>query len=265
MSAVRDQQSEGLFNSLFSLSMLRFFSFTIIVLATGVLLNACKKQDHFTLSPLSDYYPLKVGKYITYNLDSTVFTYSFNKRDTIVKYQVQDRVDSQIVDNSGRPAFMIHRFIRKNATQPWSANNTFMVVPTENSIEFVENNLRFIKLKSPITEGFTWRGNSYIDSYSLNSDLKYLEDWEYTYDSVNVTLNLGTITIDSTIRVFQRDEFLGQDPEIPGTLYGEKTYSIEKYAKGVGLLFREFIHWEYQGVDGTYTGYGVKLTMIDHN
>jgi len=243
--------------------MLRFFLLTI-VLATGVLLNSCKKQDRFTLVPPSDYYPLQVGKYITYDLDSTVFV-AFGKRDTVVKYQVQDRVDSQIVDNNGRPAFMIHRFIRKNATQLWSPNNTFMVVPTESSIEFVENNLRFIKLKSPITEGFTWHGNSYIDSYSLNSDLKYLADWEYTYDSVNVILNLGSVTVDSTVRVLQRDEFLGQDPKIPGTLYGEKTYSIEKYGKNIGLVFKEFIHWEYQGVDGTYTGYGVKLTMIDHN
>ena len=207
---------------------------------------------------------MQVGKYITYNLDSTVFI-NFNKKDTVIKYEIQDRVDSQIVDNIGRPAFMIHRFIRKNATQPWSPNNTFMAVPTENSIEFVENNLRYIKLKLPITQGFTWNGNSYIDSYSLNSDLKYLADWEYTYDSINVALNLGSINIDSTIKVAQIDEFLGQDPGDPNTLYAEKNYGVEKYAKGIGLVFKEFIHWEYQGVDGTYTGHGVKLTMIDHN
>ena len=144
-----------------------------------------------------------------------------------------------------------------------------MVVPTENSIEFVENNLRYIKLKLPIREGYTWKGNSYIDTYSLNSDLKYLDDWDYTYDSVNVPLTLGNITIDSTIRVAQRDEFLGQDPKIPGTQYAEKNYSVEKYAKGIGLVYKEFIHWEYQGAhppaDANYSGYGVKLSMIDHN
>ena len=207
---------------------------------------------------------MQVGKYITYDLDSTVFI-NFGQRDTVVKYQVQDRIDSQIVDNTGRPAFMIHRFIRKNATQSWLPNNTFMVVPTQNSIEFVENNLRYIKLQLPIREGFTWNGNSYIDTYSLNSDLKYLADWEYTYDSVNVPLNLGNLNIDSTIRVAQRDEFLGQDPSDPGTQYAEKNYSVEKYAKSIGLVFKEFIHWEYQGVDKSFSGYGIKLTMTDHN
>src|SRR6202007_2924038 len=116
-------------------------------------------------------------------------------------YQVQDRIDSQIVDNLGRPAFMIHRFIRKNPAQSWSPNNTFMAVPTVNSIEFVENNLRYIKLQIPVSEGFSWHGNSYIDTYSLNSDLKYLADWDYTYDSVNAPLSLGALSLDSTIKV----------------------------------------------------------------
>lgn len=245
------------------LSMQKNSSYIIVFVACMIFIS-CKKQDDFTSASIADYYPLQVGKYITYNLDSNVFI-NFNKKDTVIKYQVQDRVDSQLVDNIGRPVYMIHRFIRKNALQSWVPNNTFMAVPTENSLEFVENNLRYIKLKLPITEGFTWHGNSYIDSYSLNSDLKYLADWEYTYDSLNATLNLGSITVDSTIRVAQRDEFLGQDPKIPGTQYAEKNYSVEKYAKGIGLVFKEFTHWEYQGVDASYTGYGVKLTMIDHN
>ena len=39
--------------------------------------------------------------------------------------------------------------------------------------------------------------------------------------------------------------------------------------KGIGLIYREFLHWEYQGAQpgrpAYYLGYGVKLTMIDHN
>ena len=47
-----------------------------------------------------------------------------------------------------------------------------------------------------------------------------------------------------------------------------KTYAFEKYAKGVGLIYREFLHWEYQGRESPeygYKGYGVKLSIIDHN
>lgn len=243
---------------------MRKYFYLVVIVAMSVLFNACKKLDDFTSAPLKDYYPLIVGKYVTYNLDSTIFI-NFGAKDTVVKYQVQDRVDAQITDNLGRTAFRILRSIRKNATQSWSPNNTFMAVVTDNTVEFVENNLRYQKLKLPIKEGFSWKGNSYIDTYSLTSDVKYLDDWDYTYDSLNTKITLGTLNVDSTVRVFERDEFLGQDPHILGTQYAEKNYSVEKYGKGIGLVYKEFIHWEYQGGTRSYTGYGIKLTMIDHN
>ena len=241
----------------------------ILIFSIGLFLSSCKKEDdNFTTASINDYYPLQVGKYITYNLDSTVFV-NFGERDTVISYQVQDKVDAQVTDNNGKPAYRILRSIRKDANQQWSANNTFMVIPTDNSVEFIENNLRYIKLKLPVTQGFSWKGNAYIDATSINSEVRYLDDWDYTYDSLNIPLNLGNTTIDSTITVAQKDEFLGQDPNEPSTQYAEKNYGVEKYAKGIGLVFKEFIHWEYQGAqpdrDGYYVGYGVKLAMTDHN
>jgi len=225
-------------------------------------------MDKYSSEPVSDYYPLQVGKYITYDLDSTVFL-PFSTRDTIISYQVQDRVDAQVTDNLGRPGYRIIRFIRKDTSEEWVGNNTFLAVPTQNSIEYIENNQRFLKLELPIKQDFTWKGNSYIDTYSINSDVKYLDDWDYIYDSLDVPLTINSLTIDSTIKVAERDEFLGQDPSIPGTLYAEKTYSVEKYGKGIGLIYREFLHWEYQGdqsgTPGYTAGYGVKLTITDHN
>lgn len=239
-----------------------------IFLVTGILFSACKKQnDDFTSAALSEYFPLQVGKYITYDLDSTVYT-NFGQTESIVKYQVQDRVDAEITDNNTRPAFRIARFIRKNSAQQWTANNTFMVLPTENTIEVIENNLRFQKLKLPISEGFSWKGNSYLSSFpypAYDFASAFTDDWDYTYDSVNVPLTLGSLRIDSTIKVEQRDEFLGQDPSDPATQYAERTYALEKYGKGIGLVYKEFLHWEYQGGGSDFKGFGVKLTIIDHN
>lgn len=233
------------------------------------LISSCKKEnENFASAEVTDYYPLEIGKYITYDLDSTVYYINFNQQASVVHYQVQDRVDAQITDNQGRPAYRILRFIRKDSSKPWVASNTFMVVPTNNTIEFVENNLRYIKLQLPIKQDFSWKGNSSIDTYTFNPDVRYLEDWDYIYDSINVPLTFNSLTIDSTIKVFERDEFLGQDPSIPGTQYAEKNYSVEKYGKGIGLIYREFAHWEYQGPTSQapgYTGYGITLSIIDHN
>jgi hypothetical protein len=245
------------------------FKYLIGLFFISLFFISCKKEKEiFKSESLNDYYPLEIGKYITYNLDSTIFL-PFGARDTVITYQVQDRVDAQITDNLGRPAYRILRFIRQDSSQDWTPNNTFSVVPTQNSIEFVENNFRYLKLELPIRQDFSWKGNSYIDTYSINSDVKYLDDWDYIYDSIDVPLTINSVSIDSTIKVSERDEFLGQDPSIPGTQYAEKNYALEKYGKGIGLIYREFLHWEYQGDQpnrpGYYVGYGIKLSIIDHN
>ncbi len=237
-----------------------------VSVALVVLLAACKKSDNFQLLSLSDYYPLKVGKYITYKIDSTKYI-NFGTKDTIVSSQVKHQIDALITDGLGRPAYRIIRYIRKTATDPWVPDNTFMAVPTDNAVEFIENNLRYIKMKSPLRETFSWKGNAFIDTYSLNSDHKYLDDWDYTYDSLNMPAKIGTLTIDSTVKVDQRDEIIG-NPADPSS-YSERNIGVEKYAKGIGLIYRNFLHREYQpptpGSGGYKLGYGVTLTMIDHN
>jgi len=236
----------------------------LMIIVSAVLFSACKKStEDFKTFAISDYFPLGVGKYITYSLDSTLFI-NFGKKDTVVSYQVKLQVDAQITDNLGRPAYRIIRYIRKTPANPWNPDNTFMAVPTETSMEFIENNLRFIKLKLPIRNGFSWKGNSFIDTYSLNSELKYLADWDYTYDSLNLKTTLGALTIDSTLKVAQRDEIIG-NPSDPGS-YSERNYGAEKYGRNIGLIYRNFFHMEYQPNSGGYKqGYGVKMVMIDHN
>ena len=73
--------------------------------------------------------------------------------------------------------------------------------------------------------------------------------------------------LDSTLNISQRDEIIGNltDPNS----YSEINLGSEKYAKGLGLVYRNFLHVEYQpptpGRSGYRIGYGVKMTMIDHN
>ena len=241
--------------------------FLFLAIITVVFFSACKKStDVLETAAVSEYSPLLVGKYISYNLDSSLFI-NFGTKDTVISYQVKHQIDAQITDNLGRPAYRITRYIRKTAANAWVPDNTFMAVPTDFTMEFIENNLRFLKLKGPIRNGYSWKGNSYIDTYSINSPVRYLADWDYTYDSVNVKQTIGAFTLDSTLKVAQRDEVIG-NPADPNS-YHEINFGAEKYAKGIGLVYRKFLHVEYQpptpGRGGYKQGYGVKLTMIDHN
>ena len=241
------------------------------ILVSGMLvaliISACKKSEEFKTASISDYAPLVIGKYITYQLDSLIFADNVILNDTVVSYQVKHVVSDTVTDNLGRKGFSIIRYIRKNVDGDWVPDNTFFAINTGSSYEFIENNFRFIKLKEPIRNGYTWKGNSYIDTYSAYSDVKYLDDWDYMYDSLNVPLTLGALTTDSTIKVFERDDTLG-NPADPST-YSEINFSVSNYGKGVGLVYYRFLHQEYQpptpGTVGYKVGYGITLTMIDHN
>jgi len=241
----------------------------LIIAAVIISFSACKKSNEvFTTAAVVDYAPFTVGKYITYNLDSLIYI-NFGTGIETHSYQVKYETDALITDNLGRPAYRIIRYIRNTPTGPWLSDNTFMAVNTTNSLEFIENNLRFLKLKLPIRDNYSWKGNTYIDTYSLNSDVKYLDDWDYMYDSVGVQQKVGTLTLDNCLVVNQRDEVVG-NPLDPNS-YSEINIGQEKYAAGIGLVYRKFFHSEYQppvpGLGGHFvTGsYGITLTMIDHN
>jgi hypothetical protein len=223
---------------------------------------SCKKSSEVIVSAeISDYAPLVVGKYITYKLDSLVFV-NFNSTSAVRTYEVKYAVEAQITDNLNRPAFRIVRYIRKTAANTFLPDATFLATNTGNGFEFVENNMRFIKLLQPIRDGFTWKGNVYIDTYSINSDFRYLDDWDYTYSGVGAVEN-GV----ETIVVEQQDEVIGNPSDLTG--YHEINQGVEKYAKGIGLVYKLFLHTEYQppipGRGGFYQGYGITLNMIDHN
>ena len=141
-----------------------------VILASLVIsISACEKEtETLQTAIISDYNPLIVGKYITYQLDSFVYT-NFGTNSETRTYQVKYLTDAEITDNLGRPAFRIIRFIRKTAANPWVSDATFMSTNTGNSLEFVENNMRFVKLRTPIRDYYSWKGHTYIDTYSINS------------------------------------------------------------------------------------------------
>jgi hypothetical protein len=227
-----------------------------------ILFASCNKTSEYPNIPIADYLSLKTGQSFVYQLDSLVYT-NFGTKDTIRSYQVKFLVDSLIQDNLNRPAYRVFRFIRKQATDQWTPDATCWAIATTDQFEWVENNLRFIKLRRPIENGFSWKGNAFIDTYSTNSSLRYMDNWNYTYDSIGSPYTIGNLAFDETITIRQRDEIIGT-PEDPDG-YHEINQSVEKYAKGVGLIYKNFFHKEYQPNNGGYVAdgsYGITLTLI---
>ncbi|MBK8775510.1 MAG: hypothetical protein IPQ27_12740 [Chitinophagaceae bacterium] len=239
------------------------FAYLVLAFMAFLAVSCSKSTEIYPSATIEDFAPMQIGKYITYRLDSTVTT-NFGVAFEVHTYEVKFLVDAQITDNLGRPAYRIFRYIRNNPGQAWLPDNTFTATNTGTSFEFVENNLRYIKLKLPIKDNYSWKGNSYIESTSINTELMYLYDWDYFYENAYQPATVGSMVLDSTITINQREDSVGV-PITPETQYAEKNISKEIYAKNIGMVYRNFLHWEFQRVNNSYTGYGVTYTLIDHN
>jgi len=207
---------------------------------------SCNKVDKYTSEDLSEYMNLQVGKYIRYKMDSLKFVF-FGQRDTIISYQAKDVVEAAVTDNLGRPGWRIVRYLRDSASKnenDWKPTMTYMVTPTRETIEVIENNQRFQKLKLPIINGFSWKGNTHIDTQN-DTERQFLDGWDYTYDEVGSTFtDSGRTNIPNTITVNQVDI----ETNIGSTSAAiiQKIFSKEVYAKNVGLVYKDLVKWDYQ-------------------
>ena len=124
------------------------------VLLVAIAFQCCKKTDTVPTAPVTDYLPMQPGKYIHYRLDSTRYI-NFGQKDTIVSYEARDVIDAEITDNLGRPAFRVIRYLRDvGSTNEFDYNPTitYVVTPTREGTDITEENLRYQKLKLPVTE-----------------------------------------------------------------------------------------------------------------
>lgn len=248
-----------------------FASLAIFALMVTAIGGCKKKVEIYQTEPLTDYYiNLQPGKYIRYLLDSTLYI-EFGQKDTVISYEAKDVVDARVTDLRGRDTWRILRYLRpvgSNDEAGWDLKMAYYVTPTHEKLEVLENNLKFIKLTAPVLEGNTWHGNVYLPDhpyeqfYGILSDAG-LQNWDYTYQNKNAVENINNKDYDSTVTVHQVEE----EEYTPALDF--RNYWIEKYAKGIGLIYKEKVMWEHQPAIGSnpdyYQGFGIKLTIIDHN
>ncbi len=253
----------------------QFLNRILLLVLLPVLFFSCNKQtlENFQNEPLSDYLPLQAGKYITYRVDSLVFT-NFGRNEETHSYLVKHIIDAQITDNLGRPSYRVFRYTNDTtASGPWIPTGSYFVTPLKSDIEVIEDNLRFIKLHLPISEKTKWKGNKYLSPspystlYSFSND-DDIQDWDYQFDTEDSTFSYGGKNYSSVCSVEEANESFNV-PITNQAAYASYTRAVERYSKNIGLIFRDYTMWEYQpytGSGGGYqVGFGIKMWMVDHN
>ncbi len=239
-------------------------SFILFAALMTIAYVSCKKADEVPapIGPTSDYFPLERGKYVIYNVDSTRWDDTFCVKVTRA-YQVMYTVADTFTDNQGRLSYRINTRIRRKPTDTWKVQDVFYVTNTGATLEMVYDNLRFIKLTFPVREGNTWKGNSLIPTE--DPKFSYFFDWDYRYDQVDVPYSTGEVEYKDAVIINHVDRAVNS-PEVFPNDPASRTYSQEVYAKGVGMIYREYIRWTYDPqTTRCRKGDGVIMRAVDHN
>ena len=238
-------------------------------------LHSCTaEKEELVTDNVTDYMLMTPGKFITYRLDSLIFT-NFGRTIETHRYQVKEQVDALITDNLGRPSYRVFRYIRDSAgLTAWQPSATYYVTPLADQVETVEDNLRTIRLHMPVRNNFNWKGNRYFPNepyspqYPFNNDIS-IQEWDFYYDGDATNFSYRGYNYSDVYTVEQIDES-SNVPITSTNSYASRTRAVEKFAKNIGLVYREYELWDYQpntGLPGGpyYTGFGIRKWMIDHN
>ncbi|MBK8362723.1 MAG: hypothetical protein IPL24_03310 [Bacteroidetes bacterium] len=193
----------------------------MLISLTAFTWYSCKKESVEAPALSYNYFPTESGKYIIYDVDSIYHSETDNNNDDSVfsyHFQIKDKIDSSFVDLEGRVNQVRLRYHRNSDTLPWQLTEVWTQYLSSTSAYLTEENIKYHKLSFPINATITWNGN---DSNT--------EEELYYYDYFHESDVLNGLSFDSTLSVIQIDE----------NNFVETIYGNEKYAAGVGMIYKE--------------------------
>ena len=229
-------------------------------LIIALLFIACERVIE-QLDPVAyEYFPMEVGKYKIYQVDSTVYD-EYNCDVQITSYQVMELTGNTGTDGEGDLYYTVERHIRADSSQPWLLQSIWTEKIEDNQLQRVEDNQRIIKMVFPVKESRRWDGIVYIRRDTLvpirGGSIDMYKDWDdFVFENIGETFldtsRTGPKIYPDALQVLQVDK----------TNNIEKRYSREVYAKNIGLVYKEMWILDTQCRGGNCTGVGNIATCI---
>ncbi len=239
------------------------------MLACLFLLASCETTpDDYQTDPGYEYFPLEVGKYAVYEVDSTIFDPTGDTMVFSSKTQVKEEVVDTISDNNGETLYKIERYQRQADTLPWQVSKVFTASIQDNKAILTEDNLRFIKLVFPARKNAAWNGHVHFNPSLIvtvaGESLEMFKGWAYKIEDIIEQDSVGNLAFDDvlTVREANNENLI------------ELRRSNVKYARGIGLIYRELWILDTQCIEAcegqsweekAEKGFILKQRIIDHN
>ena len=239
------QRSYSFFKPIFRLAVICLFFIAI---------NSCNKDDTVTRIDLGhDYFPVKVGSWIVYDVDSVVMDVFLDDILTF-KYQIKQVVESVQQDAAGRDVYRIERYFRENETDNWQLAHVWKWYKGDNAVKTFEENVWYVKMVFPISaRDTTFIGRTIVNesSWDGNAENTFPEQ-VYGYHNIHKELSIPNYTFDSSITVVQRHDTTAINEE----------YRREYYAKNIGLVQKEITILTHQDSVAQKDASGLRFKMV---
>ncbi len=204
----------------------------IVVLFSFVLIASCTKDSSAPVDLGLDYFPVNIGNYVEYQVDSTYLDEPFGAQPVSGSYQLREVLTEAFVDAQGRPSQRIERFVLDSIGN-WLIRDVWYQHRSSTRAERVEENQRKVRMVfKPGTDKY-WNLNAY-NSYV--SPITGVSELEMTYTAIDEPAVVNGFSFDSTIVV--------------NTTYQDNLVNSieekERFAKHVGLVEKEWIEQNSQ-------------------
>ncbi len=176
-----------------------------------------------------DYFPLlDIGDFREYEIDQTTYS-NEGKNITTSHFFIKEEVVESVGKQSETASYRIDVFVRESENDDWNYIRTTLI--EFNALQAIvhEAGERIIHLNFPTRVGKEWNGLSLIDASRVKNlggeSIAFYKGWSF---EITDRLNSFGDYID-VLEVQQADS----------ENLIERRYSIEKYARGIGLIFKE--------------------------
>jgi len=223
-----------------------FFAFAFLIL----IFNACETSE---INPVQipsgqDYYPVKVGMFHVYRVDSVEYTFSGQRYQGSFFYK--EKISDTLPDQEGSKVFRIEIYSTQDTSSAWHLDSVWSVRVSSDKIIKTENNRPIVKLYFPLKEGSRWDGNQFNTLQDSNSVF-----W-FRVQNLGKTAGFQNKNVES-VEIVQKID----------SNCINFSYFTEVYFKNIGLGYKRKTYFDYEsctGVPVISQGRSFEYFLIEH-
>ncbi len=212
-----------------------FYPYILLMMAIG--LFACSEgteTEDLNIDFGYDYYPLEVGKYLIYEVDSITYNIEGSGVEILnSKTFVREEIIDISIDNEGDTIYIIERYERSTPSDDWTIKDVWNTKKDDNRIERTEENIKLIPMVFPLREGVDFDATLFVDEDTeviiAGESIKAFKNWNAEVQTVGLQDTVAGTTYPDVATIHHAD-----DENLI-----EKRFSSSKYARNIGLIFKE--------------------------